>query len=203
MMAMGPTNHDFIESGDDVRDSHRGWRERRSLFRAISGMTLIEAMVAVGIIGIALVGLISGIGYMRMENRAASQRLLVASIGTEILELFKALPYASIANSTATTPIYLKGFGTTSPDAAWLVPQAGQTQPLPVEDVNSSSASYPSLVANKIPQGVWSVSFVPDATTPGVQQINVTIQWKLYAGTTRPPNTYTISTKVCTDFPNL
>ena len=160
-------------------------------------------MVALGIVGVAMVGMMSGINYMRMQNRAASQRLLVASLGTEIIELFKALPYTSITNSTVAVPIYLKGFGTAAPNTAWLVPQSGQTQPLPVEDVNSAAAGNAALVANKLPLGTWSVAFVPDAVTPGLQQINVTIQWKLYAASTRPTNTYTISTKVCTDYPNL
>lgn len=166
-------------------------------------MTLVENLVALVVIGIALIGMMSGISYVRMQNRAASQRLLAASIGTEILELFKALPYASITNSTAAVPIYLKGFGTAAPNTAWLVPKAGQTQPLPVEDVNSAAAGNAALVADKLPLGNWSVAFVPDAVTPGLQQINVTIQWKFYAASKRPTNTYTISTKVCANYPNL
>ena len=55
-------------------------------------MTLIEAMIAVGVLVISLIGMLSAISYMRMENRAASQRMLVASVGTEMIELFKSLP---------------------------------------------------------------------------------------------------------------
>lgn len=171
--------------------------------RSAAGMTLVESMVALAVIGIALIGMMSSINYMRMQNRAASQRLLAASIGTEILELFKALPYASITNSTVAVPIYLKGFGTAAPNTAWLVPKSGETLPLPVEDVNSAAAGNAALVADKLPLGTWSVELVPDAVTPGLQQINVTIQWKLYAASTRPVNTYTLSTKVCTNYPNL
>jgi len=166
-------------------------------------MSLIEAIVAVAILGIAFVGLCSGISYMRFENRAASQRMLVASMGAQILELFKALPYSDIANSTAAAPIYLEGFGTSSPNTAWYVPQAGQWQALPVEDVNSASASAPTVVPNKIPQGVWSVQIQSPSSPPGLKQITVTINWQLYAGSTRPPDTYSISTVVCSAFPNL
>ena len=193
----------FIPRSSAIR-TLPGTRLRRTpLWRSVSGVSLIEALVALGVIGIAVIGMMSAISYMRMENRAASQRLLVASIGAEILELFKALQYTDMHNSTVAAPVYLKGFGSASPNLAWYVPPAGQWQALPVEDVNSASAANPALVASKIPQGVWNVTFVPDATTPGLQQINLTIQWKVYAGTTRPDCTYAISTKVCRDFPKL
>jgi Tfp pilus assembly protein PilV len=166
-------------------------------------MTLIESMVAVAVLGISFVGLASGIGYIRFENRASSQRMLVASMAAQILELFKALPYTDIVNSTSANPIYLEGFGTATPDTAWYVPQAGQWQTLPVEDVNSTSASTPTVITNKIPQGVWSVQITSPASPPGLKQITVTINWQLYAGSTRPPDTYSISTVVCSAFPNL
>lgn len=166
-------------------------------------MTLVEALVAVAVITVATVSTLSGISYMRMENRAASQRMLVASLGTEMIELFKSLQYADMHNSTVATPIYLKGFGSATPNAAWVVPKAGQWQALPVEAVNSGSNSNPGIIADKIPQGVWTVDFVPDPAVPELQQINIRIQWKLYAGSTRPPFSYAISTKVCGDFPTL
>jgi Tfp pilus assembly protein PilV len=166
-------------------------------------MSLVEAMVAVSILGIAFVTSLSGVSYMRMENRASSQRMLVASMGAQILELFKALPYNDIANSTPAAPIYLEGFGTATPNPAWYVPQAGQWQTLPVEDVNSTSASTPTIIPNKIPQGVWSVQIQSPASQTGLKQITVTINWQLYAGSTRPPDTYSISTVVCSSFPSL
>jgi Tfp pilus assembly protein PilV len=166
-------------------------------------MSLVEAMVAVAVLGIAMVGMMSGISYMRFENRASSQRMLVASMGAQILEQFKALPYNDIACSTGTAPIYLEGMGTTTPNSAWYVPQSGQWQTLPVEDVNSTSSATPTIVPNKIPQGVWSVQITSPATPPGLKQITVTINWQLYAGTTRPLDSYSISTVVCSGFPNL
>ena len=178
-------------------------RPRRALDRSASGMTLVEVMVAVAVLTISLIGTMSAISWMRMENRTASQRLLVASIGAEMIDLFKSLQYTDIHNSTAGASIYLKGFGSASPNLAWVVPQAGQWQALPVEAVNSSSPSAPNLVPDKIPQGQWKVEFVPDAVIPQLQQINITIQWQLYAGSTRPPLSYAISTKVCGDFPKL
>lgn len=190
-------------------------KKRMARNRAISAISLIEIMVAVAILGIAAVGMMSGISYMRFENRAASQRMLVASIGTQILELFKALPYASIANSGTAGTIYLEGYGTASPNLAWQVPTAsgtGMWQPLPVEDVNSNSASNPAIIANKIPgpltvsgspinQGEWSVQIASPST--GLKQITVTINWLLYAGSTRPPETFSISTVVSSAIPNL
>ncbi|HXA09075.1 MAG TPA: prepilin-type N-terminal cleavage/methylation domain-containing protein [Chthoniobacterales bacterium] len=178
-------------------------RPRMALDRSASGMTLVEVMVAVAVLTISLIGTMAAISWMRMENRTASQRLLVASIGAEMIDLFKSLQYTDIHNSTAGVPIYLKGFGSASPNLAWVVPQAGQWQSLPVEAVNSSSASAPNLVPDKIPQGQWKVEFVPDAVIPQLQQINITIQWQLYAGSTRPPLSYAISTRVCGDFPKL
>jgi len=106
-------------------------------------MTLIEAMIAVGVLVISLIGMLSAISYMRMENRAASQRMLVASVGTEMIELFKSLPYTDIRNSTESAPVYLKGNGTATPNLAWMVPPAGQWQPLPVKAVSSASAEAP------------------------------------------------------------
>jgi len=168
-----------------------------------SGISLVECMVAVAVLGISFIGLMSGISYMRMENRAASQRMLVASEAAQILEMFKALPYAAITNSTAGTPIYLEGYGTASPDTVWYVPQSGQWQTLPVENVSSSTAGYPSVIANKIPNGVWSATITSPASPTGLKQITITINWELYAGSTRPPESYTISTVVCSAFPNI
>ncbi len=158
-------------------------------------MTLIEALVAVSVLTIATISTLSAISYMRMENRTASQRMLVASLGTEMIELFKSLQYADMHNSTASAPVYLKGFGSATPNLSWVVPKAGQWQALPVETVNSGSGSTPGIVADKIPQGVWTVDFVPDPIVPELQQINIRIQWKLYAGSTRPPLNYAISTE--------
>jgi len=171
--------------------------------RAASGISLIEVMVAVAILGLTFVGMASGISYMRFENRAATQRLLVASMGAQILELFKALPFSAIANSTVATPIYLEGYGTATPNTAWYVPIAGGSTALPVEDVNSASSSNPTVITNKIPQGAWSVAITTPSGSPELKQITVTITWNLYAGTTRPPDSYTISTVVCSNFPNL
>ncbi len=177
--------------------------KRTSRAYLAAGMTLIEVLVAAAVFGIAVVGLMSGISYMRFENRSASQRMFVASAGAELIELFKALPYDSIHNSTVGTPIYLKGFGSASPNTAWIVPQTGQWTALPVEDVNSSSASNPAIIPDRLPQGIWSVAFVPDPADANITQINVQIQWRLFAGTTRPPSSYGLSTIVCRDFPNL
>jgi hypothetical protein len=171
--------------------------------RTIGGKTLIEAVLAPGVVTVASIGLMIGIGYMQMENRGASQRMPVASIAAEILDLSRALPNSNIAISTAAVPVYLKGSGTATPSAAWLVSHAGQIRALPVEDVNSSSEANPAHVAEKLPLRDWSASFVPIPLTPGVQQINVRIQSKLYAATNRPRNTYEIGTKVCTDNPRL
>ncbi len=173
------------------------------MWLSASGMTLVETMLAVAVLVIALMATLSGISDMRMENRAASQRMLVASVGAEMLELFKSLQYADMHNSTATAPVYLKGFGSAAPNTAWFVPQAGQWQALPVEAVNSGSNATPDLVGNKIPGGIWTATFAPDPAAPELQQISIKIQWKLYAGSTRPPLSYAISTKVCGDFPNL
>jgi len=169
----------------------------------ILGMSLVESLIAISVLGVALTGILSGISYMRVENRASSERILVGSIATQILELFKALPYSAITNSTAGTPIYLEGYGTSSPNTAWYVPQAGQSQTLPVEDVNSTSAATPALVPNKIPQGTWSANIVTTGSTHGYKQVTVTVTWEVYAGSTRPPCTYSLSTLISGDEPNL
>ncbi len=160
-------------------------------------------MMAVAVLAVALFGLMSGISYMRIENRVASQRMLVASVGAEMMELFKSLSYTDIRNSTTGAPVYLKGNGTATPNLSWAVPKAGQWQALPVEAVNPGSAIAPGLVADKIPQGVWTVQFVPDAVNPSLLQINLAIQWSIYPGSKRPPLNYALSTKICEDFPKL
>jgi type II secretory pathway pseudopilin PulG len=168
--------------------------------RSVSGISLVECVVAVAVLGISFVGLMSGISYMRMENMADSQRMLVASEAAQILELFKALPYSAIVNSTSTSTC-LMGYGTSSPDTNWQVPLSGGTMPLPVDDVNSSSSTEPSPVPNKIPNGQWSVTLASAGN--GLTQITVTITWKLYAGSTRPPESYSMSTIVYSGFPNV
>jgi prepilin-type N-terminal cleavage/methylation domain-containing protein len=171
------------------------------------GMTLIEALIAVAILGVTLVCMMGGISYMRIQNRSASERLLAGSIASQILEKFKALPYAEIANSTTaasgTGAIYLEGMGTASPDLAWYVPQAGQTQPIPVEDVNSTSSGTPSVVTDKLPEGYWSATITPLTSPPGVTQVTVALTWNVYAGSTQPPITYSLSTMVSSYIPSL
>jgi len=171
--------------------------------RGIAGMTLIEALMATAILGLTLIGLMSGISFMRIQNRASSERMLASSIGSQILEMFKALPFTDIANSTAAAPIYLEGFGTATPDLAWYVPQAGQWQTLPVEDVNSTASGYPSVITDKLPEGQWQVQIQPLASNANVVQVTVTINWNLYAGASTPPYTYSISTMVDNTFPTL
>lgn len=175
--------------------------------RGVAGMTLVEALIAVAILGITLICMMSGISYMRIQNRSASERMLAASIGAQIIEKFKALPYAEITNSTTdvsgTGAIYLEGMGSATPNAAWYVPQAGQWQTLPVEDVDSTSPATPQVITDKLPEGVWSVQFTSPSSPPGLKQITVTIDWNVYAGATEPPCTYSISTIVSSYIPNL
>jgi type II secretory pathway pseudopilin PulG len=175
---------------------------RGSRFARAAGISLIESIVAVAVLGIAFIGLMSGVSYMRLQNSAETQRMLVASEAAQILELYKALPYSAITSSTSTATCLI-GYGTASPDTNWQVPTAGGTMPLPVDDVNSSSSTEPSPIANKIPNGQWSVVLTTPASPPGLTQITVNIKWELYAGSTRPPESYSLSTIVYSGFPNL
>ena len=161
---------------------------------------LVEQLVAVAIVGVALLATMSAVSYMEFENRASSQRMLAASLGMEILELFKALPFAQITNSSAGAPIYLKQLAGGGGNANWQVPAAGAWQALPVEGVNSSSAGDPSIVANKLQGGVWKVAFTPDPTDASIVQITLTMQWSL---TKRKPVTLAMSTIVSKYGPNF
>lgn len=185
------------------RDGHARLPARVNARPGAAGMTIIEAVMAIAILGIAMTGMMSGISYMRVQNRSTSERMLAGSVAAQILEMFKALPFSAINNSTPSSPVYLEGYGTASPDTAWYVPQAGQWQTLPVEDVNSTAAGYPAIITDKLPEGVWSVQIQPLATNPAVEQITVTIQWNVYAGSTLPPESYSMSTMVDSFYPAL
>jgi len=186
-----------------VRDWHAPLLSKAAAMRAAKGMTIIEAVMALAVLGIAMAGMMSGISYMRVQNRASSERMLAGSIAAQILEMFKALPFSAINNSTSSAPVYLEGYGTPSPDTAWYVPQAGQWQTLPVEDVNSTTAGYPAIITDKLPEAVWTVQVQPLATNSAVEQITVTINWNVYAGSKLPPQTYSMSTMVDSFYPAL
>lgn len=166
-------------------------------------MTLIELMVAVAVLGTGFVATMSAISYMQFESRAASQRMLAASIGMEILELFKVLPYAQIANSRAGAPIYLKQLSGGGGNPGCQVPTSGAWKAVPVESVSASIAGNPALVADKLPNALWSASFTTEPTDSTLREITVTIQWKLYNTTKRQPVTLSMSTIVSSNGPNL
>ncbi|MGI8891445.1 MAG: type IV pilus modification PilV family protein [Chthoniobacterales bacterium] len=165
--------------------------------------TLVETMVAVAILGLTVFGIMGGIAYMSVRNREASQRMLAASIETEILELFKAQPYPQITNSTAGIPVYLKQVPGGAPDAHWIVPASNAWQAIPVEDVASGTAAAPTLVPDKLPSGEWRADFVTNAATPSLRQITVTLRWQLRGGNSQRLVSLSTSTIVCQSFPSL
>lgn len=183
-------------------------RNRASrLPRAQSGVSLIEILIAVAVLALALTAMISGISYMRIQNRMSSQRMLAGSVAAQILEMYKALPFSVITSSTG-GGICLEGYGTGTPDTNWTVPAVGMSGTLPVEDVTSSTPGYPSLVTNKLPGGKWTVALTPVITTgsgatPLVEQITVTVTWDINQGASVAPCTYSLSTMVNSYYPNL
>ena len=171
--------------------------------KIVSGFTLVEVMVAVAILGLSLSFVMGGISYMRFRNRESSQRMLAASIQTEMLELFKAQPFPQITNSTAAAPVYLKQVPGGAPDTRWKVPVANSWESVPVEDVAPDNPAAPVSVANKLPNGVWRADFVTDPATPTLRQVTVTMQWQLYPGNNQRVVSLSTSTAVCQNFPSL
>lgn len=184
------------ESSHDRLDSLR----RR---RVIAAFTLAEVMVAVTILTVTLLSMVGGISFMKFRNRESSQRMLAASIETEILELFKAQPFPQITNSTVAAPVYLKQVPGGLPDARWQVPAANAWQTLPIEDVAPADAAAPATVPDKLPNGVWRADFVSDAATPSLRQVTVTLQWQLYSGAGQRVVSLSTSTAICQSFPSL
>lgn len=173
------------------------FQKMAALRKAAAGITLIETLVATTVLGIAMTGMMSGISFMRIQNRAASQQMLAGSIATQLLEMFKAMPYSAIANSGTGGTICLVGYGTSNTDAAYNVPTTtSTTQPVPVEDVNSTMAGEPPTIANKLPEGYWQAQIQTLASDPNVKEITITISWDIYAGSTLPRLSYSVSTMV-------
>jgi hypothetical protein len=180
-----------------VHGAGQNRRRRRDAY------TLAEVMVAVTLVGLTLFGVMSAISFIGERNREASQRMLAASIGTEILELFKAQPFSQIANSTVAAPVYLKEVPGGGPDARWKVPAFNSWQSIPVEDVAPADSAAPATVADKLPNGLWRADFVNDPLTPTLRQITVTLQWQLRGGATQRVISLSTSTTVCQYFPSL
>lgn len=168
----------------------------------VAGFTLVETLMAVAIIGLALLGVIGGISDLRNENRATSQRMLAASLGTELLELVKALGSQNLRNSTVANPVYLKTTAAGTPNLAWRVPQAGEFLALPVEEVNSGSAADPTLV-DKLPLATWNAVFTPDAANAKLIYVTVNIQWRLNQTVRGRPLQFSLSTAVASGFARL
>ena len=160
-------------------------------------------MVAVTILGLGLFGLMSAMSFIGHRNREASQRMLAASIGSEILELFKAQPLSQIANSMVATPVYLKEVPGGGPDAKWRVPAFNSWATIPVEDVTPAVAGAPATVPDKLLNGLWRADFVDDPLTPPLRQITVTLQWQPRNGANQRVVSLITSTTVCQYFPSL
>ena len=171
--------------------------------RSLGGFTIVEQIVALGVIGIGMIAVLQAISFMQFENRASSQRMLAASIELEILELFKTLPFAQITNSTGGTPIYLKKLASGAANTSWRVPALNTWQTVPVEDTSSASAADPALLADKLPSAQWRADFTDDPTDATLRQVKVTMQWKLYASNSRSPVFLQTSTIVAQAYPNL
>lgn len=169
----------------------------------MAGFTLAEVMVAVLVLGLTLFSVMGGISFMKFRNRESSQRMLAASIETEILELFKAQPFPQIINSTAAAPVYLKQLPGGLPDPRWIVPAAKAWQTLPIEDVAPGNAAAPATVPDKLPNGVWRADFVSNPATPSLRQVTVTAQWQLYSGNKQRVVSLSTSTAICQSFPSL
>jgi type II secretory pathway pseudopilin PulG len=180
----------------------RRWPDQKGPGRR-DAYTLAELMVAVTILGLGLFGLMSAMSFIGERNREASQRMLAASIGSEILELFKAQPFSQIANSTVAAPVYLKEVPGGGPDAKWRVPAFNSWASIPVEDVTPAVASAPATVPDKLPNGLWRADFVDDPLTPTLRQITVTLQWQPRAGANQRVVSLSTSTTVCQYFPSL
>ena len=151
----------------------------------MGAITLIELMVAVAVLGTGFIATMSAVSYMQFENLASSQRMLAASIEMESLELFKVLPLTQITNSTAGAPIYLKQLSGGGCHPSWQVPVSGAWKSVPVESVSSTSGGDPVLLADKLPNALWTASFTTDATDSTLRQISVMMQWNLYNTTKR------------------
>lgn len=160
-------------------------------------------MMALGVIGVCLFGVIGLVANLRNDNTTTSQRMLAASLSNELLELIKAQSPQNIRNSTADSPVYLKTTTASTPNLAWRVPQAGESLTLPVEDVNSGSNGDPTLVANKLPQATWSAVFTPDAGNANLIYITINLQWRLNLTAQGRPLQYTLNTAVASGFARL
>lgn len=191
-----------LRSHEDERPPQPG-RSSQMRERLQSGFTIVEQIIALGVIGIGMAAVLQAVSFMQFENRSSSQRMLAASIELEILELFKTQPYAQITNSTAGTPIYLKQLAAGGGNTRWKVPLVNAWQAVPVEDVSSATATDPSIVADKLPDAVWKADFTTDATDATLRKVTVTMQWKLYTGTKRSAVTLQTSTFVSQAYPNL
>lgn len=161
-------------------------RNRR---RNTEGFSLIEVMVAVAIFSITLLGFIFGLILVQRHSRSLTQRELAISKASEIMELFKNSTYSNIAYSTVGTPRYLRRKVDSTWNTNWKIPVVNTWEPLPVESVNGASATDPTLIVNKLPEGRWTVT-ITDITmgaTPNwtFRRVQVRVQWKLLRGETR------------------
>jgi hypothetical protein len=122
----------------------QGWRQARAGLRATRGVaafTLVESMVALGLLGIFMAAGLSAIVTNQVCDRKAKEYAIAMDFLTKYVENIKALPFASVApglpiNSiyngvggapliiipTNSSPVSLKttAFQTFYPDLLWL-----------------------------------------------------------------------------------
>jgi len=153
--------------------------------KVAAAVTLIEAMVAMTILAVAVLGASGYRYYAMLDARKASMQRTAAAIALSLCENWRGRGFDHTADYNPTDPTYLGD----SPKLDITVSGSGPAVPA---DFPNKLGSYRIVV-----EGVhyWAtLCWKDDAATPGLRALNVVIAWQ-QAGTASEITTYSADAK--------
>jgi Tfp pilus assembly protein PilV len=167
-----PTAHDLAPSGL----FKQGWAPARAGFRKtkrVSAFSLIEALIALGLLGIFMVAGLSAIVTNQVCDRKAKEEAIAIDFLTKYVENIKALPFTSVAPGLPINSIY-NGAG-----GAPLITIPANSSPVSL-NTTAFQTFYPDLLWLTNLSPTMQVTLTQNALTGTLHdiEINVQVNWE-------------------------
>ncbi|MEN9634615.1 MAG: hypothetical protein RL077_3019 [Verrucomicrobiota bacterium] len=161
-----PFNH-YRQSGGRPRPIGSVWGQHRA-------MTIVEVMIAIGILSIVLLGVLQGMLQSRRMTEGSIRQSTTASLVQGYMEQIKSLKYAAVLNALPSSPATTPTGGTV---AAWQA-YTGTTgvddsnPTLTLMDSNQADAIF-CLVSGSAPTTLPAISTLPTDASKHTESVDI------------------------------